>query len=174
MRQWRDSGDVTSPMSAEDLAGDALVHLTERLASVVPMKGSFLVLGVLFYCAQHKCRVLSSFAAGGLNKPVGSVLVGNHRMITSRWLELSRIAANTKKHNAHLNSLRARSRAYASDLQTSSQVVPVTSLGSPFRLVLTLSPLVCRPQSPCANACEPCWWPSRESNRPLPSKTPRT
>jgi hypothetical protein len=31
-------------MSAEDLAGDALVHLTQRLASVVPMKGSFLVL----------------------------------------------------------------------------------------------------------------------------------
>ncbi|ELR25183.1 uncharacterized protein ACA1_289150 [Acanthamoeba castellanii str. Neff] len=95
VRQWRDSGDVTAPMSAEDLAGDALVHLTQRLASVVPMKG--------------------------LNKPVGSVLVGNHRKITSRWLELSRIAADVKKHNAHLDSLRARSRDYASVLQTSSQ-----------------------------------------------------
>jgi hypothetical protein len=105
VRQWRDSGDVTAPMSAEDLAGDALVHLTQRLASVVPMKG--------------------------LNKPVGSVLVGNHRKITSRWLELSRIAADVKKHNAHLDSLRARSRDYASVLQTSSQV-PVNSLGSPF------------------------------------------
>lgn len=65
----------------------------------------------------------------GLNKPVGSVLVGNHRKITSRWLELSRIAADVKKHNAHLDSLRARSRDYASILQTSSQV-PVNSLGS--------------------------------------------
>jgi hypothetical protein len=36
-------------MSAEDLAGDALVHLTQRLASVVPMKGSFLVLVLFLY-----------------------------------------------------------------------------------------------------------------------------
>lgn len=62
MRQWRDSGDVTAPMSAEDLAGDALVHLTQRLASVVPMKGSFLVL-VLFLSTALSIRDgLNSFA----------------------------------------------------------------------------------------------------------------
>jgi hypothetical protein len=55
-----------------------------------------------------------------LNKPVGSVLVNNHRQITNRWLQLSRIAADVKKHNAYLDSLRVRSRDYAAILQTSS------------------------------------------------------
>jgi hypothetical protein len=132
LREWRDTGDFAQPMSAEALAGDALVHLTQRLASVVPMKG--------------------------LNKPVGSVLVNNHRQITNRWLELSRIAADVKKHNAHLEALQARSRDYASILQSSSQVTnqrstPLHHIRSVFSMCCMC---VCRPQSPCASVCEQC------------------
>jgi uncharacterized membrane protein len=46
--------------------------------------------------------------------------VNNHRQITNRWLQLSRIEADVKKHNACLESLRARSRDYAALLHTSS------------------------------------------------------
>lgn len=57
----------------------------------------------------------------GMNKSVENMLVSNHKNLTSRWMELSRIASGVKKHNAYLEALRERSRDYATILQSSSQ-----------------------------------------------------